>query len=119
MKKLTFILPAALLASAFPLPTLTSLTAADSPPAEKAKLDTVFRRAGIALVAKEWERLFGGTVTVSDRARVLRVSLQLFAVSKAERRKMFVASLRENGIYVVERGDAVLFDTEPEVKPAK
>ena len=115
MKKLPVVLFTTLLASAFPAAT-PLLAAVESSPPAKAKSGTTFQNADIARVAKAWERLIGGAVVVSERARAQRVSLEISAPSKDELRKTFVAALRENGIYVIERADGVLFDTEPKTK---
>lgn len=116
MNKLPLIPIATLLASVF-LATSNELAAAtEQPPAAKAKSGTTLLNADLARVAKTWERLFGGTVTVSDRAKSRKVSIAISAPSKDELRKMFAAALRENGIQVIERTDGVFFDIEPAAK---
>jgi type II secretory pathway component GspD/PulD (secretin) len=84
MKTLPFVLITVLFTSAFPALTLTSLAAANSPSAGKTQFGTKFQNADVAVVAKAWERVFGGTVTVSDRARGRKVSLD-FSATKEER----------------------------------
>ena len=119
MKWRSLVLLAALIAITLSGTAVPAATAADSPPTAKSKSGTRFQNADLARVARAWERLVGGTVTVSERARTRRVSCEISAPSKSELRKAFVAALRENGIYVIERTDGVIFDTEPEAKQAK
>jgi hypothetical protein len=116
VNKTPLISVATLLASVL-LATSSQLAAAtEQPPAAKVKTGTTLLNADLARVAKTWERLFGGTVTLSDRARTRKVSIDISAPSKDELRKMFAAVLREQGIQVVERAEGVLFDIEPAAK---
>jgi hypothetical protein len=109
---LSLVLVATVLAGSVAEPAGPLIAAESSPPA-KAKSGTTLQNADIARVAKTWERLIGGTATVSERAQGRKVSLTLSATSKDELRKAFVAALRENGISVTEREGGVLFDAEP------
>lgn len=120
MKKLSPMMIAALLASAFPL-SAGHLYAGDDKASSAPQLTsgTRFANAPITRVAKAWERLVGGTVAVSDRAQARKVSMDLSPASNDELRKRFIAALRENGVYVIERAGGVLFDTEPAASSAK
>ena len=72
--------------------------------------------ADMDTLAKTWRVLFGGTAVITDRAKSRGVAGKLSAPSLEELRKKMVSALRDSGIYVIERPDGVVFDTQPESK---
>jgi hypothetical protein len=74
--------------------------------------------ADMTTVVTAWRALFGGTVTVADRAKAKVVSVKIPASPRDELRKKFLAALRESGVFVFERPDGVVLDIEPESKPS-
>lgn len=113
MKKLSFVLITPLLAWALLASALQPAVAADRPSAARAKSGTSFVNADLTRVAKTWERTVGGTVVVSERAKAKKVSMEISAPTKEEWKQKFIDGLRENGVFVIERADGVVFDTEP------
>lgn len=118
-KTFPFVTLAALLVAALAMCTVSPLAAAEAAPPARTKSGTSFQNADLARVARAWERLVGGTVTVEERARSRRVTLTISAPTAEEFRKAFVAALRENGIVVVERDGGVAFELPPEIKGTK
>lgn len=117
MKKLCRVSIAALLISAF-FSTTGHLFAADAaPPAKKVGSALTLTNRDIELAARAWQRIFGETVTIADRAKSRRVSVEISA-PKDQFRTLLVDALRQNGVYVIKRTDGVLFDTEPESAPS-
>ena len=116
MKKLCRASLTALLISVFFSTTLSLFAAeAGASSARKTKVGSALTLTNrdIEMAARAWQRIFGETVTIAERAKSRKVSLDISA-PKDEFRAAFVEALRENGIHVVKRTDGVLFDTEPE-----
>lgn len=105
----------AALALGDPLP---AIAGGPPPGAPKGGLRLNFSGTDLARVATMWERIYG-KVTVSERAKEKRVSFDISAPNRDEFRVRMIASLRENGVHVIERADGVVFDTEPGAQGGK
>ena len=75
--------------------------------------------ADMATVAGMWRKLFGGEVTIGERVKSRVVSMEIPSTPRSEIRSKMVAGLRDCGIFVIERTDGVVFDSEPAPKPER
>jgi hypothetical protein len=69
--------------------------------------------ADMATVAGLWRSMFGGEVTIAERAKSRIISMEIQATPRDDLRNRFVAGLRERGIFVSEQAGRVVFDVEP------